>query len=276
MVLKKLKKTLKSFKEESRAREFVARVDRGVQIVPIKKIVGSLGRWLDFNADFSMKGEHSRHRLDAVKQALSKDRPLPIVELYEMDDEFYVVDGHHRIAAAKALGQKFVDAHVVEYYPAGDNSENLLIRKRTEFELKTGLQEINLSHRDDYDMLLLHVEQHKNCLEHKSEEEISLRGAARDWSQSLYYPIAEKREGFGLNRYFPNATAGDIYAYLCEQMNLPGRGTEAYDVNLEEALKELEMLAKTTRLIFANEGMKEKLLKILMAVSLKGNVSFVV
>jgi len=29
--------------------------------------------------------------------------------------EYYVVDGHHRVAMAKKLGQDFLDAHVVEY-----------------------------------------------------------------------------------------------------------------------------------------------------------------
>ncbi|HEU5315896.1 MAG TPA: ParB/RepB/Spo0J family partition protein [Chloroflexota bacterium] len=29
--------------------------------------------------------------------------------------EYYVVDGHHRVAMAKKLGQDYLDAHVVEY-----------------------------------------------------------------------------------------------------------------------------------------------------------------
>jgi hypothetical protein len=29
--------------------------------------------------------------------------------------EYYVVDGHHRVAMARKLGQDFLDAHVVEY-----------------------------------------------------------------------------------------------------------------------------------------------------------------
>ena len=32
-----------------------------------------------------------------------------------MVTEYYVVDGHHRVAMAKKLGQDFLDAHVVEY-----------------------------------------------------------------------------------------------------------------------------------------------------------------
>lgn len=29
--------------------------------------------------------------------------------------EYYVVDGHHRVAMAKKLGQDYLDAHVVEH-----------------------------------------------------------------------------------------------------------------------------------------------------------------
>jgi ParB-like chromosome segregation protein Spo0J len=33
--------------------------------------------------------------------------------------EYYVVDGHHRVAMARKLGQDFLDAHVVAYRLAG-------------------------------------------------------------------------------------------------------------------------------------------------------------
>jgi hypothetical protein len=39
------------------------------------------------------------------------------VELYLLEDRYYVVDGHHRVAAARSLGQLYVDALVTEFRP---------------------------------------------------------------------------------------------------------------------------------------------------------------
>ena len=40
---------------------------------------------------------------------------MPPVELYRLGNGYYVVDGHHRIAAALAVGQLAIDAHVTLY-----------------------------------------------------------------------------------------------------------------------------------------------------------------
>jgi hypothetical protein len=67
---------------------------------------------------------------------MQSGRVLPPIEVYKARlrrrhgdrestvTEYYVVDGHYRVAMAKKLGQDFLDAHVVEYRvappPAGD------------------------------------------------------------------------------------------------------------------------------------------------------------
>ena len=42
------------------------------------------------------------------KRPMTSDRPVPVTE-------YYVVDGHHRVAMARKLGQDYLDAHIVEY-----------------------------------------------------------------------------------------------------------------------------------------------------------------
>jgi hypothetical protein len=44
-------------------------------------------------------------------------RALPPVELYRLGDGYYVLDGHHRVAAALAVGQLALDARVTEFAP---------------------------------------------------------------------------------------------------------------------------------------------------------------
>lgn len=43
---------------------------------------------------------------------------LAPVELYKLGDVYYVLDGHHRVAAAVSLGQVEIDAVVTKYAPA--------------------------------------------------------------------------------------------------------------------------------------------------------------
>jgi hypothetical protein len=69
-------------------------------------------------------------RFHRVGQAMQEGKTLPPLELYKLTrephaaaaapvSEYYVVDGHHRVAMARKLGQDFLDAHVVAYRLAG-------------------------------------------------------------------------------------------------------------------------------------------------------------
>jgi ParB-like chromosome segregation protein Spo0J len=70
-------------------------------------------------------------RYHRIGEAMRAGKTLPPLELYELrerrsgepradDGEYYVVDGHHRVAMARRLGQDFLDAHVVVYQINGD------------------------------------------------------------------------------------------------------------------------------------------------------------
>ena len=66
-------------------------------------------------------------RYARIGQAMSQGKVLPAIDVYELRcprrcpervtiaSEYYVVDGHHRVAIAKKLGVDFLDAHVVLY-----------------------------------------------------------------------------------------------------------------------------------------------------------------
>jgi ParB-like chromosome segregation protein Spo0J len=48
---------------------------------------------------------------------MERGRGLPPVELYKLGATYYVLDGHHRVAAARLNGQLEIDAYVAEYVP---------------------------------------------------------------------------------------------------------------------------------------------------------------
>ena len=121
----------KSFEHELHAMGgMTGRGDLGARIVPTEKVVGSVGRWQNLRSDFFYRrGQAITARFLRVGEAMQRGLPLPPVELYKIKgprdekaapvSEYYVVDGHHRVAMARKLGQAFLDAHVVEYQVSG-------------------------------------------------------------------------------------------------------------------------------------------------------------
>jgi hypothetical protein len=93
---------------------------RAGRVVPIevRRVVGSvdevkratltprfLPRW----------GGTQAPRYRSVLAAMQAGQALPAIEVYALGEEYYVVDGHHRVAAARALGQLYLDALVHEF-----------------------------------------------------------------------------------------------------------------------------------------------------------------
>ena len=105
------------------------RIDAGTRTVDVRHVVGSVGRAATLRSDFFYKrGRAMTSRFHRVGAAMQQGKELPPVELYKVKraadtreaappapSEYYVVDGHHRVAMARKLGQDFLDAHVVEY-----------------------------------------------------------------------------------------------------------------------------------------------------------------
>ena len=88
--------------------------DIGLQTVNIDDIVGSVGRTHDFDDDFHPMSDDSRDRWCSVAAAFYSDKVLPPVELYKIDEQYFVIDGNHRVSVFKAVGQNYIEAHVIE------------------------------------------------------------------------------------------------------------------------------------------------------------------
>ena len=89
----------------------------GMKVVPIEKIVGSEGRYNDFDNHFFPKSSHLRMRWEHVDEAAIKDIILPPIKVYEISGLYFVRDGNHRVSVAKSRGTEFIDAEVVSLHP---------------------------------------------------------------------------------------------------------------------------------------------------------------
>ena len=100
-------------------RELVAnnRLYRGTRVVEVDEIIGSVGRWRDFDRSFLPARASVGQRWKRIDRAFQKGEDLPPVELYEIGDAYFVVDGHHRVSVARYHDVPTVEASVAEFRP---------------------------------------------------------------------------------------------------------------------------------------------------------------
>ena len=87
----------------------------GMQVVPIRSIIGSEGRTTDFDMDFHPIHAASRERWVNMAMAYLAGLQLSSVKLVRVDDAYFVRDGHHRISVSRAFGQLSMDAEVITW-----------------------------------------------------------------------------------------------------------------------------------------------------------------
>jgi hypothetical protein len=89
--------------------------EAGEQFIPVASIVGSVdGASQLFDRNFRPVSDRARARLGSILMAMRQDEPLPPIEVWAWRGEYYVLDGHHRVAAARALGSDYISARVIE------------------------------------------------------------------------------------------------------------------------------------------------------------------
>lgn len=94
----------------------------GLRYVPLDKIRGSINRCNDFDIDFRPLQEYTKERWINIAVAYSRDESLPPVDLVEVDDTYFVTDGHHRISVAKMMGQREIEAEVTVWRKAAETA----------------------------------------------------------------------------------------------------------------------------------------------------------
>ncbi len=209
--------------DQQREGAFDAR-ERGLRAVPLDRIVGSVGRYQDFDARFRFKGTSPSERLQGIQQAMTQGKALPPVRLYQIKDEYYVLDGNHRIAAAKQLGHDDILAHIVELVPSKDTLENLIFRQRADFADRTGLTvDIRMTEVGQYDHLLEQIEQHRRHLAESRSGDADTKAAAQDWYRTIYRPLCRIIEQAGLMSHFPGRSVSDLYVYISRHQWQEGR-----------------------------------------------------
>lgn len=87
---------------------------RGLVDAPLDAIIGSVDRTRGFDRSFRPTSHTSRTRFERLAAAARRGEDLPPIDLVQVGDAYFVVDGHHRVAVARALQREVIASHVTE------------------------------------------------------------------------------------------------------------------------------------------------------------------
>jgi len=214
-------KDISSFENTQQKECAFASRERGVQTVKVSQITGSVGRYQDFDEQFRFKSALPSERFTTILEAMRCGTALPPVKLYQIKDEYYVLDGNHRVAAAKKLHHDEILATIIEFIPSTETLDNVLYKEMMAFCDRTGLpRSIKLTEVGQYDNLLDQIDEHYGYLkktaltEEKSLTSITFGAASRDWYKTIYQPFCSIIRRGNIVENFPARTLADLYVYI--------------------------------------------------------------
>jgi len=246
---------------------------KGMQTVPLDKIVGSEGRYRDFNRAFLPRHDKLMRRWMRVDEAHYRNVILPPIKLFQIGGAYFVRDGNHRVSVAKAQGAEFIDAEVIslssEIALTPDMTRDEIRRAVIGFERRKFFETTKLDkHRPDctlefteigrYDEILSHIREHKWYINLDKANEIPFDEAAVSWYDTVYTPIIGIiREAHLISR-FPGTTEADLYVFIGKHWGeLNARYGPLF--TLEEAAEDFSAAGGTSKVLRSARAVLKRL-----------------
>lgn len=228
-ILSKMRQTnnqLLPFDEIRKILPLEGQYDLGMKVIPIDHIVGSVNRFNDFDRAFLPKDQHNRDRWVNIDKARLQEIELPAIEVYKIDEVYFVIDGNHRVSVAREKGQLFIDAHITELEvseeitPDMNWNDIILQKEKNQFQKQTRIRElipvndIQLSQIGQYQNLLEHISVHRWYMGEKHGHQITMDEAVLSWYKKVYWPIIRIIRKRRILRDFPGHTEADLYLWI--------------------------------------------------------------
>ena len=200
----------------------------GVRPIHVDHIIGTVGRGGDFDRCFNPLKPQLRERLRTVERAF-KDGDFPPIDVYKMDSAFFVVDGHHRVAAARKMGMVTIDAVVTAIHTpyrvdaTVDEERIELTEHERRFLIDSGLRKarpdarIAVSSANAYWELLEAVKAYGFDLMERRQEVLTRAEVASSWFDCVYLPTTRFSKEEGICDLLPSCTLGDLFLAVHRQ-----------------------------------------------------------
>jgi len=229
-----------------------ARAAGGVQEIPIDKIVGSVApdaKAGEFDPGFLPLNRRMRERWTRIYREMVEGDELPPIDVYKVDDKYYLIDGHHRVSVARNLGRPTLNARVINVrtrapLPPGADPASLLraaeyaaFLETTQLHRTRPQARLECSRLGRYDEILNHILGHAYFLSLEQHREVPLQEAAASWYDHVYHPIAEAIRKHKVLEQLPGWTEADVYAEVTKRwLDLSKEGEPAGPDPAVEAL----------------------------------------
>jgi hypothetical protein len=205
--------------------KFLGSTYRGSREIPLDAIVGSVGRYQDFTRTFLPTNPQDAERWANVRMYMSGGN-APAIDVYQIGDAYFVIDGNHRVSVAREMKQVYITAHVTEIKTrvplSQTDTPQQLIDKAcyAQFLDQTDLDRLRpdsnlfMTMCDQYELLLSQIEVHRYFLWLERQEEFAYPEVIVDWYDQVYWPVTEIIREQGLLTHFPDRTETDLYVLL--------------------------------------------------------------
>jgi hypothetical protein len=224
-------------------------IRRGVQPVPVAQIIGSVGRYQDFDNAFLPVKATLQDRWRKINRAFYDDVSLPPVTLYKVGEAYFVLDGNHRVSVAREHDVAFLDAEVFEASTRvpitvddmldADHLEVLgeyaAFLDRTLLDQLRPQQNIRFTIGGAYDRLIEHIAVHRYFMGLDLKRDIDEDEAVTDWYDNVYMPIITAVRADGMLDDFPSRTESDLYLWIIDHQHYLRANSAQADVDADTA-----------------------------------------
>ncbi len=198
---------------------------RVLREIPLDDIVGSVGRYNDFTRSFLPRLDQDQTRWASVKTSVDAMGFQPI-DVYQIGEAYFVLDGHHRASIARQLGAETIPAVVIKVhtrvpFSPDDSPDDLIIKseyvdflERTHLDKLRPKSDLSVTAPGQYRILAEQIETQHQALRHELKQEISFDTAAAQWYDQIYLPVVQVIRERGILRDFPNRTETDLYLWV--------------------------------------------------------------
>ena len=219
---------LLSFEEVRQKLNAQAGPKKVLKEIPIKSIIGSVNRYQDFMRDFLPRHNIDVERWSNIELTSQGMVGLPPIEVYQIDEVYFVLDGNHRVSVAKQLGDTEIEAYVTELQARVSltvdvRPEDLILKSEfAKFLENTNLDklrpeaDLTFTEPGQFEVIEEHIAVHRYFMGNEQNREIPSSDAVIDWYDNVYLPVVMIIREKGLLIDFPNRTEADLYIWIAD------------------------------------------------------------
>ncbi len=201
---------------------------RGLREIPIDRIVGSVGRHKEFTRHFLPKHSGLAERWSNVYAQINGMTGVPPIDVFQVDDVYFVRDGNHRVSIARQMNLPTIEAYVTELRTPVDLEPDMSKREFASAEAyaafleKTQLDRtrphqdpITLTHPHHYRDLREHIQMVYDVMRsRRGGDDVPYTEAAARWYDTVYRPCITLIRKYNLLKQFPKRTEADLYIWI--------------------------------------------------------------